>query len=278
MKLSIRNEDVEVGGGRALVMGILNVTDDSFYDGGQHPDVKTAVQWALAMYEDGADIIDVGGESSRPGAKPVPMDEELKRVLPIISELNGRVDIPISIDTYKTDVARGALQEGASIINDISALRFGEGMAELAAETGVPVILMHMLGTPEDMQDNPEYDDVVAEVGSFLSERMEYAVSRGVGKDKIIIDPGIGFGKTTEHNLKIIHNLRALRDIGCPVLVGPSRKSFIGKVLDLPPEDRLGGTVAAVAALVMNGVDIVRVHDVKEMVRTVKLVGRIKGA
>ncbi len=274
MELSIRGL-VERIGGRPLIMGILNVTGDSFFDGGKYADRDAAVDRGLAMYEDGVDIIDIGGESTRPGAEPVSVRKEMKRVVPVVSALAERLDVPISIDTYKTEVAREALDAGAGIINDISALRFGDGMAELASDAGVPVILMHMKGTPRDMQEDPVYDDVIGEIRDFLAERVEYAASKGIDRDSLVVDPGIGFGKTTEHNLRIIAQLRLFKATECPVLVGPSRKSFIGNVLNLPLEERLEGTAAAVAASIMNGADIVRVHDVKEMVRVVNLVSAI---
>lgn len=277
MRLSIRGRE-ELLGARPLVMGILNVTGDSFYDGGRYSVKSAAVDRALAMYDDGADIIDVGGESTRPGAEPVSAAEEIRRVVPVISELAERIDVPISVDTYKAEVAKEALEAGADIINDISALRFSEGMADLACSTGAPVILMHMKGTPRDMQNDPVYDDVIVEIHDFLEGRVECAVSRGIDRDLLVVDPGIGFGKTTEHNLRIISELESFREIGCPVLIGPSRKSFIGNVLDLPLEERLEGTAAAVAASVMNGADIVRIHDVKEMVRVVKLTRAIAAA
>ncbi len=277
MKLSIRGQEEQVGT-RPLVMGILNVTDDSFYDGGKYFVKSAALDRTMAMYDNGADIIDVGGESTRPGAEPVPAAEEIRRVVPVISELAKRIDVPISIDTYKSKVAKEALEAGADIINDISALRFNEGMADLACRTGAPVVLMHMNGLPRDMQNDPVYYDVIDEIRDFLEDRVEYAVSKGIDRDLLIVDPGIGFGKTTEHNLRIISELGSFRGIGCHVLIGPSHKSFIGNVLDLPLEERLEGTAAAVAVSVMNGADIVRVHDVKEMVRVVKLTGAIAAA
>lgn len=274
MELSIRGL-VERIGARPLIMGILNVTGDSFFDGGKYVDRDAAVDRGLAMYEDGVDIIDIGGESTRPGAEPISVRKEIKRVVPAVSALAERLDVPVSIDTYKTEVAREALDAGAGIINDISALRFGDGMAELASDAGVPVILMHMKGMPRDMQEDPVYDDVIGEIRDFLAERVEYAASKGIDRNSLVVDPGIGFGKTTEHNLRIIAQLRLFKAMECPVLVGPSRKSFIGNVLNLPLEERLEGTAAAVAASIMNGADIVRVHDVKEMVRVVNLVGAI---
>jgi len=277
MKLTIRGVSEEVGS-RPMVMGILNVTDDSFYDGGRYADPSRAVDRGVAMCEDGADIVDIGGESTRPGADPVSAKDEIEKVVPLVSALAERIDVPISVDTYKAEVAREAIVAGARIINDISALRFDEKMVEVAADAGVPVVLMHMQGTPRDMQKNPSYNNAVKEIAGFLRERVEFAVSRGVARDAAIVDPGIGFGKTTEHNLEILSGIASFHAIGCPVLVGPSRKSFIGNVLNLPVEERLEGTAAAVAVAVMNGADIVRVHDVKEMVRVVKLTGAIAAA
>ncbi|MFC1672022.1 dihydropteroate synthase [Planctomycetota bacterium] len=274
MKLTVRGRE-EIVGERTLVMGILNATNDSFFDGGRYADRSRAVDQGLAMCEDGADIIDVGGESTRPGAEPVEAKDEIEKVVPIVSALAEKIDVPISVDTYKAEVAREAIQAGASIINDISAMRFDEGMAGVAAAAGVPVVIMHMKGTPRSMQDDPSYDDAVREIAAFLAERVRYAEEKGVSRECVIVDPGIGFGKTTEHNLQILRGIKSFRDTGCPVLVGPSRKSFIGNVLELPVAERLEGTAAAVAASVMNGADIVRVHDVKEMVRVVRLTDAI---
>jgi len=258
-------------GGRVLIVGILNVTPDSFSDGGRFLSPDAAVERALAMEREGADIIDVGGESSRPGAEPVPVEEELRRVLPVLERLRGKLRIPISIDTTKAEVAEVALRAGASIVNDISALRFDPAMAPVVAEFGAGLVLMHMLGTPKTMQQDPHYEDVVTEVRDFLAERALYAQSQGIPREAIAVDPGVGFGKTVEHNLEILRRLSELAELGFPVLVGPSRKSFIGAVLGLPVEERLEGTLAACAVAVVRGADILRVHDVREVRRAADL-------
>jgi len=257
--------------GRVLIMGILNVTPDSFSDGGRFLSPDAAVERALAMEKEGADIIDVGGESSRPGAEPVPVEEELRRVLPVLERLRGKLRIPISIDTTKAEVAEAALRAGASIVNDISALRFDPAMAPLVAKFGAGLVLMHMLGTPKTMQQAPHYEDVVTEVRDFLAERAQYAQSQGIPREAIAVDPGIGFGKTVEHNLELLRRLPELVELGFPVLVGPSRKSFIGAILGLGVEERLEGTLAACAVAVVRGADILRVHDVKEVRRAADL-------
>ena len=261
-------------GERTLIMGVLNVTPDSFSDGGRYMTLEAAVARAEEMAEEGADIIDVGGESTRPGADPVDEEEEKRRVLPVIEEIAKRIDLPISIDTYKPSVAREAINCGASIINDITALSDPE-MISLAAETKVGVVLMHMKGTPKTMQLSPEYDSLISEIYSFLKERIERAVEGGVSPERIIIDPGIGFGKTVEHNLEIIRRLREFKSLGKPILIGTSRKSFIGHVLNLPVEERVEGTAATVAISIANGADIVRVHDVKQMKRVAAMTDAI---
>jgi len=263
-------------GGRVLVMGVLNVTPDSFSDGGAFLNPDAAADRALAMEREGADIIDIGGESSRPGAEPVPLEEELRRVLPVLERLRGRLRIPISIDTTKAEVAEAALQAGAEIVNDVSALRFDPRMGEVVARSGAGLVLMHMRGTPKTMQQDPTYADVVAEVRDFLAQRVEHAVSLGIDRELIAIDPGIGFGKTVEHNLELLRRLPELCELGHPVLVGPSRKSFIGAVLNLPVEERLEGTLAACAVAVVRGADIVRVHDVRAVRRAVDLAVRLR--
>jgi len=256
---------------RTLVMGILNVTPDSFSDGGKFLERSAALSQAKRMIEEGADIIDIGGESTRPGAEPVSLEEELARVIPVIESLAPEIDRPISIDTYKAEVARQALDAGADMVNDISGLRMDEKMAQLVAERDVPVVIMHIQGTPRNMQDNPQYEDVVGEIIAFLRERIEVALEAGIKKDKIIIDPGIGFGKTVEHNLQIMHSLSQFKSLGQPILLGTSRKSFIGAVLGLPVEERLEGTAATLAYGISQGADIVRVHDVKEAVRVARM-------
>jgi len=228
------------------------------------------------MAAEGADLIDIGGESSRPGSDPIPLDEELHRVIPVVEALAERISVPLSVDTYKAEVARHALDAGASLVNDISAMRFDPAMKELVAERGVPVVLMHMLGTPKNMQAHPSYKDVIGEISVFLQERIAEAVSAGVARTQIIVDPGIGFGKRVEDNLEIVKRLDAFHTLGCPLLLGPSRKSFIGKVLDLPVEERLEGTAAVVALSVVRGVHLIRVHAVRQMVRVVRMVERIE--
>ncbi len=261
---------------RTHVMGILNVTPDSFSEGGKFLNHQAAVEHALRMVEEGADFIDVGGESSRPGSDPISIEEEIRRTAPVIESIASRVSVPISIDTYKSEVARRALEVGATIVNDISALTMDEHMAEVVARPKATVILMHMKGTPKTMQIDPSYTDVVNEVKEYLADRIKLARSFGI--ERIIVDPGIGFGKTLQHNLELIRNLSVFRELGVPVLVGPSRKSFIGTILDLPVEERLEGTAAAVSACVLNGAHIVRVHDVRAMVRVVKVVDALKQA
>ena len=261
--------------GGCLVMGILNVTPDSFSDGGQFLDADRAIEHGLAMTAQGAAIIDVGGESTRPGSPPVPPAEQIRRVVPIIGALAERIDIPISIDTHNVEVARAALMAGASILNDITALS-DKRMAELAAQQQVPVVLMHMQGTPATMQAEPHYDDVVTDVHDFLLARCEKARSLGIAKERLFIDPGIGFGKTLEHNLLLLRNLDKLGASGYRVLVGPSRKAFIGKLTGKEKAaDRLFGTAAAVAWCVKAGASIVRVHDVGEMLDVVKVTNAI---
>lgn len=261
---------------RTHIMGILNVTPDSFSDGGLYIDKEKAFKRALEIESEGADIIDIGGESTRPGSLPLSPEEEIGRVIPLIERLRGRLRIPISIDTYKTSVAREAIKAGASIINDISGLRHDPEMARVAAEHQVPVVIMHIKGTPRDMQVNPVYQDLIGEITDFLRRGISIALEEGVRRDRIIIDPGIGFGKTIEHNLEIIRRLNEFRTLGMPLLFGPSRKSFIGRILDLPEGERLEGTAAAVAVGIMNGADIIRVHDVKPMVRVARIADAIK--
>ncbi len=250
---------------RPLVMGVLNVTPDSFYDGAGHADLETSLRRVESMIEDGADIIDVGGESTRPGSKAVEVNEEVRRVLPVIEEISKKFEIPLSIDTYKPAVARKAIECGAVIINDIYALTYDDGeMASVAAASGVGVILMHMKGSPETMQNNPSYSDVVKEIKDFFTERLDFALKKGIGSENIMIDPGIGFGKTFQHNIALIKKLNEFLELKRPIVVGLSRKSFIGKILDdAPPEDRLFGTMAANMSAYLNGARIFRVHDVK---------------
>jgi len=260
-----------------LVMGILNVTPDSFSDGGRYASSDAAITHALEMVEQGADIIDIGGESSRPGAEPVSCDEELARVIPVISSLRKQSTIPISIDTYKSSAAEAALDAGADIINDISALRMEPELATVAAARHAPVILMHMLGTPRTMQQNPHYDNCVEEIAAFFRERIEFCLQNGIPRDKLILDPGIGFGKRLEDNLAILAGLARFKQFGLPVLVGASRKSFIGQVHTggLSARQRLGGSIAAAVGAVERGADIVRVHDVAETVEALRVLGAI---
>jgi dihydropteroate synthase len=256
------------------IMGILNITPDSFYDGGVHGDAVSAKARAAEMAQDGADWIDVGGESSRPGAEPIGLDEELKRVVPVLEALQG-VDAKVSIDTYRAETARRALALGATMVNDISALRMDPAMTEVMAEAGCPCVLMHMQGTPRDMQQSPEYGDVVDEVCAFFEERLAYAVHAGVKEENIWLDPGFGFGKTVAHNLEMLRRLREFKRLGRPLLLGTSNKSTIGKVLGTTVADRLEGTAATVAAGIMNGADMVRVHDVRAMARVARMTDAI---
>ena len=261
---------------RTHVMGILNVTPDSFSDGGRYLEREKAIEHGIAMARDGADIIDVGGESTRPYSKKISVDEEMERVIPVIEALSRELNIPICIDTYKSEIAKKAIQAGASMINDISAFRIDPDLIPVVQESGVPVILMHMKGTPDSMQDNPTYDDLMGEILDFLKNAVDRALNGGINEDMIIIDPGIGFGKTFDHNLQIINTLHKFHSLGRPILLGTSRKAFIGHILDKEPQDRDTGTMATIAAGVMNGAHIVRVHDVKKGVETVKVIDAIK--
>jgi dihydropteroate synthase len=243
-------------------MGIVNVTPDSFANHGEHFDHPIALAHARALIKAGADILDIGGESTRPFAAPVPLDEELRRVIPVIQAIRAESAIPISIDTYKAPVARAALAAGADILNDISALRFDPDMAAVARDSRAPLILMHMQGAPRDMQANPRYQDLIGDIKAFFAERLGFALAHGLDRQRLVLDPGIGFGKTFAHNLEILNRLDAFLDFGCPLLIGPSRKAFIGHLLDLPPGQRDVGTLAAVALAVLKGAVIVRVHNV----------------
>lgn len=264
-----------VCGQKTLIMGILNATPDSFSDGGKFQALETAVARGLQMVAEGADMIDIGGESTRPGAKPVQALEEIARTVPIIKKLREKTDALISIDTRKADVARAALAAGADIINDISALA-DPGMAAVAAETGAGLVLMHMLGTPETMQNNPQYADVVSDVRNFLEERTAFAVARGVALEQITLDPGIGFGKTDEHNLALLKGIPVLTALDRPVLIGASRKGFIGRMLGGKPEERLAGSLAVAGFAVLRGAHILRVHDVKESCDAARLVDKLR--
>lgn len=256
------------------ITGVLNVTPDSFSDGGEFFDAEKAIQRAKRMVADGADIIDIGGESTRPFSDPVSVEEELRRVKPVLKALVDETAVPISIDSYKPEVVRHCLELGAHMVNDVTGLR-NEEMIQLVAKYKVPVVIMHMLGNPKTMQENPKYKDVVQDIKAFLQDRLIVAKKAGI-KD-IIIDPGIGFGKTVEHNLEIIRRLGEFQSLGHPILIGPSRKSFIGKILQIDdPQERLEGTLAAVALCVYNGADILRVHDVKECRRAIGIARAIK--
>lgn len=264
---------------KTYIMGILNVTPDSFSDGGRFFDQGRAVDQGLRMVEEGADIIDIGGESSRPGAPPVVLEEELRRVVPVVKSLARQIEVPVSIDTTKAKVAEAALGEGAGMINDVTALRLDPKMAPLAAKAAVPIVLMHMRGTPQTMQEGVYYHDLMGEIRAFLRERITWACAAGVKEDNIIVDPGIGFGKSLERdNFTILRDLGALHCLGRPLLVGPSRKAFLGALLKLPVEEREEGTAAAVAAAVLHGANIVRVHEVKRMKRVVEVAQAIRDA
>ncbi len=259
---------------RTYIMGILNVTPDSFSDGGEYLDSDQAVRRGEILAGEGADIIDIGGESSRPGSDPVSLEEELRRVLPVIKGLAKKISIPLSIDTYKSDVAKAALEAGAEIVNDISGMTSDPRMSDVAATYDACVVLMHMKGIPKTMQKEPSYVDVVNEVSAFLGDRADQAQRHGIRK--IILDPGIGFGKTMEHNLELLRRLRELTRHGYPILVGPSRKAFIGKLLDAPVDERLEGTAAAVTVSILRGANIVRVHDVRQMKRVAIIADALK--
>lgn len=262
--------------GEVLVMGILNVTPDSFSDGGEFFERDKAVDRAVRMEKNGADIVDIGGESTRPGAEEVPLEEELSRTVPVIEEIRKSTDVPISIDTYKSEVADKALDAGADIINDISALRFDPDLGRVAGERDVPLVLMHMQGTPRTMQENPTYDDPVNEIVEFLQNRVDKAKELGVDGEKIIVDPGIGFGKRLQDNYEILRRLEEFGDMEHPLLLGTSRKSFIGDTLGLPTEERLEGTIASNVVGVIRGADILRVHDVKEVHRAKEIAVRCR--
>lgn len=257
-------------------MGVLNVTPDSFSDGGKFLDPVRAVERAIEMVSEGADMIDVGGESTRPGASDVGIEEEMRRVVPVIENAAKRVNVPISIDTRKAEVAEAAIKAGASIINDVSALSGGSDLADIAARSGSALVLMHMKGTPRDMQEKPFYKDLIGEISDFLKKAAARAIVAGVAEDSIAIDPGIGFGKTVEHNLMILKRLGEFNKLGFPVCVGTSRKSFIGCVSgQARPSERLAGTIASSVIAIINGASIVRVHDVKEAVQASRVADSI---
>jgi dihydropteroate synthase len=264
---------------RPLVMGILNVTPDSFSDGGKFQTFESAKDRALQIRDEGADILDIGGESTRPGSSPVTPTEEIRRVIPVIEAVRPELRIPISVDTTSAATARAALDAGADIVNDISALRFDPEMAQVVAEHKVPVVLMHMLGSPKDMQVSPNYVDCIKEIMDFFRERIDFAVNQGIDRSKIIIDPGIGFGKRLSDNIEILTNLSEFTKLGLPILIGTSRKSFIGMLsgLDNEASERIGGSIGSMVAAVLNGANIVRVHDVKESVEALKVVAAVRG-
>ena len=262
---------------KTLVMGIVNVTPDSFSDGGKFFSPEVATNHASKLITQGADIIDIGGESTRPGAKQVSESEELKRVIPVIEKI--RTDNPrilISIDTTKASVAKYAVEAGADIINDVSGLSFDNNMTGIVESLNVPIVIMHMKGNPQNMQLNPKYKDIVNEILDFFKIKIKIAIQSGINRSMIILDPGIGFGKTVDHNFELLSRLNEFNVLELPIMIGPSRKSFIGITLDLPPEDRVEGTAAAVSAGVMNGASIVRVHDVKSMKRVVRIIEKVR--
>ncbi|MBS3819632.1 dihydropteroate synthase [bacterium] len=252
-------------------MGVLNVTPDSFSDGGLFYYRAKALEKSLAMADEGADIIDVGGESTRPGSEPVSAEKEKDRVIPVISRLRKKTNVLISIDTTKTEVAKAALDEGADILNDISACRFDPSIISLVAQRKVPVILMHMKGTPKTMQTNPYYENIFSEIKEFFEERISTVLSHGISKKSILVDPGIGFGKRFQDNLDLIQNLQFLNELNCPIMVGTSRKSFLGQILNLPPQERVEGTIASSILSILHGAHILRVHDVRAVKRAIQV-------
>ena len=260
---------------KSLVMGILNVTPDSFSDGGLYFDTQKAINHALSMIEDGADIIDIGGESTRPFSDPVSLEDELSRVIPVIEELRKKTDTVISIDTTKSAVAKEACLVGADIINDISGMLFDAEMIDVAKDIGCPVVLMHIKGNPKTMQENPTYDNVISEIKCHLLDRVDYIIENGIDRKNIILDPGIGFGKTVENNFEILNRLDELTSIGYPFLIGTSNKSFIGKTLNIDENDRLQGTIVANTIALQKGCKIFRVHNVKEAKRCLLIANKI---
>ena len=263
-------------GKKVYVMGILNVTPDSFSDGGLYQRLDRALFRVEEMLREGVDIIDIGGESTRPFAQPVPLEEEKERVIPVVKAIKARFQVPISIDTYKAEVAEMALEAGADLINDISALRFDPAMAKVVAQSKAPVVLMHMKGTPQTMQIDPQYEDVIKEIKAFFEERISFAEAQGIEREKIILDPGLGFGKRFEDNLTILRHLEEFSSLGFPVLLGPSRKAFIGQILQKEARERDSGTMAVIAFAAMKGVDLVRVHNVEMAVDTLKVIRALK--
>ena len=263
-------------GKRTLLMGVLNVTPDSFSDGGLFFDKEKAISHGLRLVEEGADIIDIGGESTKPGSKPLELEEELRRVIPVIKSISAEVDVPISIDTYKSTVAQKAIEAGAEIINDISGLNFDPSLAKVASKEDTPLVLMHIRGTPETMQKNVHYDSLFSEILQYLKDSIQRAESAGLDPRQIIVDPGIGFGKTVEDNLLIIKNLHEFRILGKPILLGTSRKSFIGKILNAEVGDRMEGTLSSITAGVLNGANIIRCHDALQAKRAIAVADAIR--
>jgi len=278
MLIKTPNRIIQVGQ-RTIIMGIINVTPDSFFDGNKYRSAKEAVTEAMRMVEAGADIIDVGGESTRPGSLPIPLEEELKRVMPIVEALAGKIDVPVSVDTTKSGVARRAIAAGAEIINDISALKFDPLMSKTLAETKAALVMMHMRGTPKDMQSGDLlYTDIIAEIRSFFQGRLLFARQEGIQDEQIILDPGLGFGKTAADNLKLIKNLSFFQSLGRPLLTGVSRKSFTRSAIDEHPDERFEGTAAAVTASILYGSQIIRVHDVAAMSKLARVADSIARA
>jgi dihydropteroate synthase len=265
-------------GPHTWLMGVVNVTPDSFSDGGMYFDVQKAVDRALKLAFEGADIVDIGGESTRPGSRAVPEDEELGRVVPVIAALRKKTTVLISVDTTKAAVARAALDAGADIINDTSAFRFDPAMPGVVARSGAGVVLMHMKGTPETMQDSPRYDDIIGEISGFLAERVRMAEAAGIPRERVIVDPGIGFGKGFEHNLELLRCQESFHRLERPLLLGFSRKAFLGHILDRPPGERLEGTIAAAVLSVERGAHILRVHEVGPVARAVRTAEAILGS
>lgn len=264
--LRSRGKTLELGK-RTVIMGVVNITPDSFYDGGRHFKADSAIKHALQLLEEGADILDLGGQSTRPGSQPVSPEEELGRVLPVLTALRSQSDAWISIDTYRGAVAEACLEAGADMVNDVSSFRMDPRMPAVAASHAVPVVCMHFLESLHPMPANPHYDDLFEDILQFFHETLRAADAAGLPRDRVVVDPGIGFGKNLEHNLQIIRGLSFLQPLGCPILAGPSRKSFIGKITGLPAEERLEGTAAAAAVCVQQGAHILRVHDVRFMRR-----------
>ena len=273
--LTLNGSDLDLGS-RSHIMGVLNVTPDSFSDGGRFNDAGSAVRHVREMAAAGADIIDIGGESTRPGSTQLHENDELRRIIPVIEQVTRENSVPVSVDTYKATVARAALKAGASMVNDISGLRFSADMAMVVADHGAAVVIMHIKGTPQNMQKDPVYTDVIGEIRDWLEDGIAIALKAGIDRNRILIDPGIGFGKTLEHNLIILNRLSEFRALGCPIVLGTSRKRFIGTVLDIPvPELRIEGTAATVALGIQQGAHILRVHDVAYMTRVARMTDAI---